>query len=119
MLFRELGDRLADVAVVVHDLLDAEPELQQVPAMRGGALADGGLRVVTRPGGAIRSVRTLRLERGRKLRQEVRHPVLQLGRIDGRRRSAGDLGARARDELCSVVPEKLIECHTGPLTGSA
>jgi hypothetical protein len=35
-----LGHRLADVAVGVDDLIDREPEAQQLRAVSGGALAD-------------------------------------------------------------------------------
>ena len=41
---RQLGDRLADVAVVVHDLRHREPLPQQLMAMSDGAFPDLGAR---------------------------------------------------------------------------
>jgi hypothetical protein len=98
-LRRELGDRLADVAIVMHHLADGEALLEKIAA------------VVDRAGPHRRRRRLQRLQsqRLRELIEKERDPVLQL--IVGRQRHAPlqDLGARQGDQRFTMLGEKVSQ----------
>jgi hypothetical protein len=80
MLLGELSDRLTDVAVVVHDLIDRESELEQTQSVLGSGQRDGRS---PQGAGAVDIVFRVVVpqplfERGRELRQEQRNSLLQL-----------------------------------------
>ena len=113
-LRREVGDRLAEVTVVVDDLVDRVAERQQLPAMTGRG--DRHLRAAGRldPGrtGDPQAVDGLallvRLERLPELIDEVRDPVLQLLFGRGPKGALGGLGLAARDQVVAVVRQEAM-----------
>jgi hypothetical protein len=118
-LDREVGDRLAQVAVVVHHLVHAVAQGQQLPAVRCGTdghLAAGG-RACARGARDLLAVGriafVLGLQRLDELIQEQRNAIGEL-RARGRTgRPLRDLGRAARDQLISVAGQKTL--HAKPL----
>ena len=97
---RQLGDRLADVAVVVHDLRHGEPLQQQVVPVLDRARADLGAR------GQAEA------QRVRQLIQEHRHAVIDL-RLGWRwNRPRGHLRPAPPDDLVAVDGDEFVE-HGG------
>jgi hypothetical protein len=103
----KLRDGLADVAVAMNDLTDAEPHVKQLSAMNPGGRLHGF-------GGGGSHGQTLD-----QLPEEQRDAVLHLGLGGDRVRSKGDLRPGARDELVIVLGQKLVKHgasfpHPGP-----
>jgi len=113
-LERQVGDGLAQVAVVVDDLVDGVTQQQQLLAMRGGANADLGQR----PRVAARRARDGRARRGivivlcregaGELVQEQGHPMGQLlvGRLAPG--ALGHLSLAPRDQFVAVVGQEMV-----------
>ena len=97
-LHGQVGNRLADVAVIVDHLRNGEPLQQKIVAVLHGAAADRGVR----DGAAF----TQRLD---ELPQKQRHAVVDLrfGRDGNRPRC--DLHAAPPNELVAVRRHELIE----------
>lgn len=89
-LVGQLGDRLAQIPVVMNDLIDAEALTQQLLAVKGGGVSN---RVVI----ACRA-RAIRQHAG-ELVDEDRHAVFELERGRARSASHGDAITTASDQF--------------------
>src|SRR6185369_7770730 len=108
---RKLGDRLAQVAVVVDHLVDAEASFEQL-----GSVAGRGLVHVLRQLGGRRSKRAWRAglnplgaQRVDELAEEERDAMFHLRRGGVRRVPERDLFAAAGDELGAVTFEEVMQ----------
>ncbi len=114
----EVGDGLAEVAVVVHDGLHGEAESQQFPAMRGGAHADLRQRgrVATRragnPDALVGQAELLGAEGAGELVEEHRDAVGELRGRGGASRALGHLCLASFDQVRAVVQQELV--HANP-----
>ena len=99
----QFGDRLTDVAIVVHDLRHREPLQQQVMAMQDRAPA----YLRTRSGAPLQGVH--------QLIEEDRDPVIDLRRGRWRHRPRGHLPPASRDDFVAVGADELVEHRTRPV----
>jgi hypothetical protein len=111
LLDRELGDRLAQVAIVVHHLLDGVIVPQQLGPVPDRAVIDHDLGGRSAPAGGRGGVAgsVIGLEHVRELVEEERHAVGELGGGDERRAPGGNLPAATLDQLAPVDLEEFVQ----------
>ena len=103
LLDRDLGDRLADVAVVVDHLRDAEVGSQQLRAVPRGSGADR----VTRE----RCCRCLQPQSLGQLGQKERYAVLEFKARDRRPGAASNPVPRPSHDVCPICVDELVQHH--------
>jgi hypothetical protein len=112
----QIGDRLAEVTVVVHDLIDRVAQGEEFLAVGGrrhlhfghrqGITADG-----RKSGGSLRFGRQLRRRASRQLVEEQRDAVRELLASGGAFWALRDLQLAAHDQIVAVVEEKDCACQ--------
>jgi hypothetical protein len=114
----QVGHRLAQVAIVMDDLVDGISKLQQLLAMRGGRHAHLGehrRHTAGCPGNPLAGrafAGLIRLQRLGELVQEHRNAVPELARRGRPPRPARHLLLAATDQLVAIVREKGVH-HDG------
>jgi hypothetical protein len=116
-LLRELGDRLAQVPVVMDDLVDGEAIAEQLGPVDPGELCDLHLGRGTVHAGrrraALRAVAAA-LEHTRQLVEEDGDSVLQLRGCRARRAARRDLHPASIDQLQPVGPQEFVQHFLPP-----
>ena len=101
LLNRDLGNGLADVAVVVHDLGNVESQRAQLAPMLERRRADRVRRKRRRRG--------LQPKRLGELGQEERHAVFELAGRHQRPRPIRELGPRPRDDGVAIRRDEFVK----------
>jgi len=111
---RQIHDRLAEIAIIVDDLVDGETLLQQLEPVLGSGNADLR-RSAPAPAGAGNLEAAQRLgsffdlERADELGEEARYAVFERARGRRRRQAQPDLRAAALDQLFLISREEFVQ----------
>src|SRR5688572_13876235 len=96
-LYRNFGHGLTHVAIVVHDLANGKPALQQVVTVKRGAPADFGSWLLLMP------------QRLNHLVEKQRHSVVDLRFSGCRNQPRCDLRSTSVDDFSTIEGDKFVE----------